>query len=187
MALYHGKLTTKIKDIVQYYRENLIEEDIAVDYTDLHKRCWHCGDMSKLYRCHIIPASAGGQDVPSNYVLLCRRCHEQAPNCTDKKIMMEWLKADSSRVYDMYWGSRVYELYEKQYKQDFLEEYNKRSDIDHELLSKLIFSKFAEIKAHLGDGHINIPTWVGLFKMAFDEFDETQNEKNLSRFFKKYR
>ncbi len=172
---YHEKMHTTIKEIVQHYSKKIIEEDIAVDYIDLHKRCWHCGDVSKLYRCHIVPSSAGGQDAPDNYVLLCRRCHEQAPNCTDRLIMMDWLKADSSKIYNLYWGCKIYELYEKLYKQDFLEEYNKRNNINQELLNKLIFSKFIEIKIHIGDGHINLSTWVGLFKMAFNEFDELIN------------
>ena len=68
---YHEKMHTTIKEIVQHYSKKIIEEDIAVDYIDLHKRCWHCGDVSKLYRCHIVPSSAGGQDAPDNYVLLC--------------------------------------------------------------------------------------------------------------------
>ena len=165
-------MRTTIKEIVEYYRYSLVEEEIAVDYSELHRRCWRCGDVSKLYRCHIVPSSAGGEDVPSNYVLLCRRCHEAAPNCADKQIMMDWLKADSAKVYNLYWGRKIYELYDKLYKQDFLEEYNKRNDINQELLNKLVFSKFTEIKTHIGEGHINLSTWVGLFKMAFDEFDE---------------
>lgn len=183
---HHEKMITTIKEIVKYYSDKLIEEDIAVDFPDLHKRCWHCGDVGKLYRCHIVPSSAGGQDVPSNYVLLCRRCHEQAPNCTDGQIMMDWLKADSSKIYGLYWGRSIYELYAKLYKQDFLEQYNNRKDINQELLNQLIFSKFTEIKTHIGEGHINLSTWVGLFKMAFDEFDDIQTEQSTARFFRKY-
>lgn len=168
---YHEKINTSIKEIVNYYKDKLSEEDIGVDLKELHKRCWHCGDISKLYRCHIVPSSAGGQDCSNNYVLLCRRCHEQAPNCTDKKIMMSWLKSDSTKIYDLYWGAQICEQYSKIYKLNFIEEYNKRFVINRKLLKNIIYKKFNEIKLHIGSGHINLSTWVGLFKMAFDDFD----------------
>lgn len=168
---YHEKINTSIREIVAYYKDKLNEEDIGADIKEMHKRCWHCGDLSKLCRCHIIPSSAGGQDCPDNYVLLCRRCHEQAPNCTDKGIMMSWLKRDSTKIYNLYWGARIYELFSKMYDTDFIEEYNKRFTLDGKLLKSIIYSKFNEIKLHIGSGHINLSTWVGLFKMAFDDFD----------------
>ena len=172
---YHEKINTSIKDIIIYYTDKLNEEDIGVDIKELHKRCWHCGDVSKLCRCHIIPSSAGGQDTPNNYVLLCRRCHEQAPNCTDKAIMMNWLKSDSTKIYDLYWGAQIYEFYGKMYATNFLDEYNRRFEINRKLLKTIIYKKFNEIKLHIGSGHINLSTWVGLFKMAFDEFDSRMN------------
>lgn len=168
---YHEKFTTTVKNIVDYYMTYLSEEDLGVDLSEIHRRCWHCGDISKLYRCHIIPSSAGGEDVSSNFVLLCRRCHEQAPNCTDKKIMFDWLKADSSQIYNLYWGVQILALYDKIYNTDFLREYKKRDMIDSQLLKSIIYKKFNDIKMHIGSGHINFSTWMGLFKMAFNEFD----------------
>ena len=169
---YHEKFITSIKEIVLYYKNRLNEEDVGADVGELHKRCWHCGDISKLYRCHIIPSSAGGQDVPNNYVLLCRRCHEQAPNCTAKEIMMSWLKSDSAKIYDMYWGTKIYEQYNKIYNTNFIDEYNLRYEVNSKLLKDIIYKQFNEIKLHIGSGHINLSTWVGLFKMAFDDFDK---------------
>lgn len=169
---YHEKIETSLKEIVLYYRDILNEEDIGADINELHKRCWHCGDISKLYRCHIVPSSAGGQDIPSNYVLLCRRCHEQAPNCTDKKIMTNWLRSDSTKIYDMYWGTKIYEQFSITYNLNFIVEYSKRFDINSKLLKNIVYKKFNEIKLHIGSGHFNLSTWVGLFKMAFDEFDK---------------
>lgn len=172
---YHEKINTTIKEIVSYYKGKLNEEDIGADIDEIHKRCWHCGDISKLYRCHIIPSSAGGQDCPSNYVLLCRRCHEQAPNCTDEKIMMHWLKNDSTKIYDIYWGTQIYKLYNKIYHVNFIDEYNIRFALDRKRLQKILYSKFNDIKLHIGSGHFNMSTWVGLFKMAFDDFDNKVN------------
>lgn len=43
-----------------------------------------------LERAHIIAASANGADVPSNYVLLCAKCHAAAPMTHDERMMFAW-------------------------------------------------------------------------------------------------
>lgn len=175
---YHEKFKTTIKEIVDYYKNNLVnEEDIGVDLNEIHKRCWHCGDISKLCRCHIIPSSSQGQDSPDNFVLLCRRCHEIAPNCTDKQIMWDWLKFDSSNVYNLYWGKIIFEDYNKIYSTDFVKEYTSRHNINADLLQSIFYRNFNNIKMHIGSGHINSSTWVGLFKMTFNEFDKSVHKK----------
>lgn len=43
-----------------------------------------------LERAHIVAASAGGPDVPSNYILLCAKCHAAAPMTRDEQVMFAW-------------------------------------------------------------------------------------------------
>lgn len=43
-----------------------------------------------LERCHIIPRSLGGSDNPENLFLLCRECHDDAPDITSKKFFLMW-------------------------------------------------------------------------------------------------
>ncbi|MFR6162100.1 HNH endonuclease [Mediterraneibacter gnavus] len=35
----------------------------------------------------MVPESLGGEDIPSNHVLLCSRCHLDNPNVADPEIM----------------------------------------------------------------------------------------------------
>ena len=44
-----------------------------------------------LERAHIVAHSAGGSDEPSNFVLLCLQCHEEAPMTTDPEDMFRWI------------------------------------------------------------------------------------------------
>jgi len=55
---------------------------------------WGNKDWSKakLDRCHIIPRAFGGSDEPSNLVLMCKRCHEDSPDCADPQILIKWMK-----------------------------------------------------------------------------------------------
>lgn len=84
------------KKIVEYWSKIEDESDLSVDWADAHERCWRCGYESRLYKCHIIPDSCGGKFEPSNLVLLCRRCHREAPNVTDPKFM--WICAQSGAL-----------------------------------------------------------------------------------------
>ena len=42
-----------------------------------------------LQRCHIIPRSLGGTDDPSNLFLMCRDCHDRAPNTPSREIFFK--------------------------------------------------------------------------------------------------
>jgi hypothetical protein len=47
-------------------------------------------NKSSLERAHIVAASSGGPDLPSNYVLLCAKCHAAAPMTHDERVMFAW-------------------------------------------------------------------------------------------------
>jgi 5-methylcytosine-specific restriction endonuclease McrA len=65
---------------------------LAWTSADALDRCWRCTDAARLQRCHIVPASQGGQGDPSNMVLLCIRCHRENPNVSDPLLMWRWIR-----------------------------------------------------------------------------------------------
>jgi len=97
--------TTK-KQILEYHYENTDECGMGADASEWHSHCWRCGHEKDTQRCHIIPYALGGEDIPSNYVLLCAECHSEAPNVKDKDYMMKWIKRTSISSYNTYWKLR---------------------------------------------------------------------------------
>jgi hypothetical protein len=93
--------TTK-KEIIEYWMDspnyaNGDEVGMAIDQADLDEdggRCWRCGTTKNVQRCHIIPHSQGGRDEPSNLLLLCRDCHNDAPNVSNATAedFFNWMK-----------------------------------------------------------------------------------------------
>jgi hypothetical protein len=73
-----------------------------------HPGCFACGyisegnreprsiekqwDRSRLERCHLIGKADGGSDALSNLVLLCKRCHHEAPMIgRSAQPMIDWI------------------------------------------------------------------------------------------------
>jgi 5-methylcytosine-specific restriction endonuclease McrA len=65
---------------------------------------WSVWDKAALDRCHLVPRSLGGDDLPSNLVLLCRSCHRDAPNVGDPTYMLRWITGRES------YGARIARL-----------------------------------------------------------------------------
>lgn len=57
------------------------------------KKLWN--KVTPLQRCHIIPRSLGGTDNPSNLFLMCRDCHDKAPDTSSREKFLLWAKAQS--------------------------------------------------------------------------------------------
>jgi hypothetical protein len=68
--------------------------DISSPHASIEEiyRCW---DKIPLQRCHIVPRSLGGSNEPSNLFLMCRECHDLAPNTDIPEIFFEWAKGQS--------------------------------------------------------------------------------------------
>src|SRR5262249_7160404 len=47
-------------------------------------------DRIPLQRCHVVPPSLGGTDDVDNLFLMCRECHDLAPNTCIPAILFEW-------------------------------------------------------------------------------------------------
>jgi len=76
------------------------ESDIGCDWIDAHERCWRCGCVRTLQKCHIVARQFGGGDGPENIVALCAECHDEAPDVTDPEEVWNWIRQTRPRFYD---------------------------------------------------------------------------------------
>lgn len=107
------------KQIVEYWVQHVEESDLSIDFFEAEKLYWRYGCKRSLKRCHIIPYSLGGKDVPSNFVLLYKRCHLDNPNEADEEIMWDWLNAYKVPFYDTFWNIQGIEEHKKIYSISF--------------------------------------------------------------------
>src|SRR6185437_3016719 len=103
------------KEIVDYWAGRMDECDLAIDWAEAGSRCWRCGYEAALQKCHITPRSLGGPEEPPNLVLLCGRCHREAPNVSDPRFMWIWLRTTGVGFYDLYWTVRGSQEFEKMF------------------------------------------------------------------------
>ena len=101
------RIKTTKQQIVEWGMKNIDECNYGVDASEMHSHCWRCGcDDKSTERCHVIPDSLGGEDTPSNYRLLCNRCHLEAPNVNDNNEMDKWIRRTNIGVYNTFWKVR---------------------------------------------------------------------------------
>lgn len=104
------------REIFDYWKERLLEIGVFIDWGE--PSCWACGfhyeakyDIKRpdasweeiflcwekipLQRCHIIPRSLGGSDSVGNLFLMCRECHDLAPNTSIPEIFFEWVRSQA--------------------------------------------------------------------------------------------
>ena len=163
-------IKTKIKDIVDYWFTRVDECGLSVDASEAHERCWRCGCKKNLERCHIIPASLGGKDEPSNLVLLCKRCHLENPNVNDPEIMWDWLRAYGVPFYDTFWDLLGQKEYEFIYHKSFISELEDLGIVDLEDINKIL-KEYApiiikEVRHHYGHPYMNTATIAGAYRMV---------------------
>ncbi|MEU2167918.1 HNH endonuclease [Micromonospora chersina] len=53
---------------------------------------------SRLQRAHLTPHALGGSNHPSNYLMLCKQCHDEAPDWRDPSMMLQWAKTRVSYI-----------------------------------------------------------------------------------------
>jgi hypothetical protein len=152
--------TTK-DDVVRYWERRQDEAGLSVDWKDASKRCWRCADEADLQKCHIIPKSVGGPDTPSNFVLLCFRCHRDAPNVPDPDFIWTWLRAYAVPSYGIYWLEAAMREFERIYKRkmfaDLLSHPESGTSIDscQQHLRAFANEEFAKVIPHYGEGILN--------------------------------
>jgi len=105
------------REVFEFWRHRLREHGFFIDWGE--PECWACGfhyngkydirrseasweeiyrcwDRIPLQRCHIVPKTLGGTDECDNLFLMCRECHDLAPNTGIRAIFFEWARAQSS-------------------------------------------------------------------------------------------
>lgn len=82
--------------IVEYWAE--ARPDWLIDISEpmcfacrYYQPGWATWDTPRLENAHIIAKSIGGPDTPSNYLLLCKCCHVEAPMLDNREMMLEWV------------------------------------------------------------------------------------------------
>jgi HNH endonuclease len=156
--------TVSHQEIVDYWTARESECGLAVDWAEAHERCWRCGYKSHLQKCHIIPKSLGGKGDPSNLVLLCGRCHREAPNVADSRFMWIWMRATCVPFYDLYWTTRGVEEFEKMFgRKPF-------TSIEFDPVSEnnaleLLREEIKKATIHFGEGRMNPSTIASIFAL----------------------
>lgn len=176
--------TTK-KEIVDYWERIEDECGLSVDWADAEERCWICGYKRELQRCHIVPEPLGGKDEPSNLVLLCKKCHIEAPNVESKTFMWDWIRANGTSFYDTSFISKAQKAYEFIYHKSFIEELK-----DRDILSPRDLAIFNSLPIGRSINHFAHPwkndsTSAGLLRMRLEEYDKRHpNKKMKSKIFR---
>ena len=162
------EIKTRKEDIYEYWFSRVDESNLSVDASEALERCWRCGSKRSLERCHIIPRSLGGKDIPSNYVLLCKRCHLENPNVYDPEIMWDWLRAYKECYYDTFWINRGLEEYERIYKSKFKDDIAIFNQYLTEKKVKEILVDDIDGYAthHFGQAYLNSATIAGLMRIS---------------------
>ena len=167
-------IKTTIRQAVDYWSKIVDECELSVDWAEADTHCWRCGCEKGLERCHIIPDSLGGEDSPSNIVLLCKRCHIDGPNVTDPEIMWDWIKAYSVPFYNTFWGILGAKEYEFVYKKSVAQEIKDILDLAgvryDETVEKNIkdiqYEVMANAGIHFGHPYFNTATMAGIHRMT---------------------
>lgn len=63
---------------------------------DAARRCWACGFTHETFlpqRAHIVARANGGDTSPSNFFLLCWRCHKAQPDSATRETQLQWLRS----------------------------------------------------------------------------------------------
>lgn len=172
-------IKTKINEIVDYWSIHEDECGLSVDFAEAHERCWRCGHKRGVERCHIVPDSLGGEDIPANFVLLCKRCHLDNPNVADTEVMWDWLRAYAVPFYDTFWNIHGMKEYERIYGVSFSEELKARNVLreNQDEITEILKTMISKASYHFGDPHLNIATLAGIYRMTIKEYDSRHGVK----------
>lgn len=135
-------------------------------------------DCKGLHRCHIVSETLGGTDEPENIFMMCKKCHDSAPDTTSKEMFLRW----------------VY-VQEPHFAQEFAENWNQfnktlrdfgvDSDEDIVELGKLVRSKkfkawaLKNIVTHFGAYGLTLK--VSTMVAALLEYQKQLNRQNTKR------
>ena len=164
---------TTLKQIADYWIKNnhIDETELNFDWSEAHTHCWNCGDnkyrkstkKAPLQRCHIIPHSLGGEDTPSNYVLLCKECHAEGPNTSNTNDMWDWIRSNRTfyPFYDTYTLNKALTMFNQKEGYPFLDK-----ALGIENFNDVLKSEMDKLGSHFLK--INSVTYYYMFKNIID-------------------
>lgn len=175
-----GNIKTSRKQIIEYWETRQDECELSVDWAEAGERCWRCGCKTNrnLDRCHIIPHALGGKDEPSNFVLLCKRCHAEGPNVSDAEIMWDWIKAYGVAFYDTFWIhmglKEYYFIYRRTVREEIDEiikksKYNYGKEEQDRFIENIPKELNERVSIHFGQQYLNVATVVGAIRMVIKD------------------
>ena len=101
--------------VAEYWRDKKLHGQPVI-YDIKEPECWACGTVveglpdtddikmlwnsieGKLQKCHIIPRALGGTYEVENIFLMCKGCHNEAPNINDRKSFLSWVTLKREEV-----------------------------------------------------------------------------------------
>ena len=156
-------------EIVAYWSEQIDEMGLAVDWCDAHERCWRCGYKSKLQQCHIIPKAKGGEFISSNLVLLCDRCHKDAPNSTDLRLMWIWIKSTCVPQYGTFLVSRGIQEFHRMFGKYPFSSLSV-DEIKSSAFTQILDEEIKQTVIHWGQGRRNPSTLACIYARTEERF-----------------
>lgn len=161
-------MKTTHHEIAAYWSQVEDECGLSIDWAEAETRCWRCADETNLQRCHIIPRSIGGTEHPSNLVLLCLKCHREAPNVIDTQFMWKWLRAHAVPFYGTYWHQRAVQEFELIFGRKpftLIDE----TQVTKEMINEAVEKHIRSAGIHFGEGRLNPSTMAWLLFQAEQE------------------
>lgn len=177
-------IKTTTKQAIAYWRSCSEDGKANVDWSEAETHCWRCCCQRNLQRCHIVPDALGGPDAPDNIILLCSRCHAEAPNVTDPEVMWDWIQAYNHPFYGTFWilmGMKEYRfIYQKSITQKIegiLSAAGKTPD--PEMVGDIISQQHNAVRSeairHFGQPYFNTATVAGLYRMMLKRLAASYN------------
>ena len=160
-------IAISVPDIVSYWTKHECESGLSVDWAEAHERCWRCARKIRLEKCHIIPRALGGKDKPENLVLLCQRCHREAPNVSDPSFIWIWLRRYANPLYDTDWIVRGYEEFERIFRRKPFQ--GVHEDVPQSQIIEALKKHRKKMIIHYGEGRPNPSSVAWLFSQIEKE------------------
>lgn len=83
--------------ITKYWQGKHYDGDLMFSWESAEECCWNCGQQNKYTeRAHIVAHSLGGSNNPENFVLLCKSCHNEAPDTSEPNDIWDWIKKNKT-------------------------------------------------------------------------------------------
>lgn len=143
----------KKEEVLKYWESNVYEGDLGCDFSDGLTRCWRCGCKRELFKSLIIPLELGGLKEPSNVILLCEQCKNDAPVVDDRTYIWKWIKMHKRPFYDIFWFGEgmieyklIFKVSEKEFEKKIMFKYQDITSFYDALVKKV--SEYENILWH---------------------------------------